>query len=113
MTEITRNEFDDLKAKVNEISSDIKKMIATLNAHIQYDGEWSADIKARVLQNREIVDIHTIKLKLHESKINENDIWKAGFMGHIKGMWFAIGTLIPVIFGIILKIFVIMNIFVF
>ena len=104
MAEITTREFDALKKGVDEIKSDVKEIQRTLNTHVQWEEGYQAQFRLKLDVIDEKTSHNTAKVECHEERLDQNDIWKAGFMGHIKGMWFVIGTLIPVIFGIILKV---------
>ena len=104
MTEITRHEFTDLKEKVSEISVDVKKLLKDLNSHVLWEADYQAQFRQK-LEKLEGGQERMFKLTdSHEDRLDKYDVWKAGLIGHIRGMWFAIGTLIPVILGIILKV---------
>jgi len=104
MAEITTREFDTLKQGVDEIKKDVKGIQSTLNTHVQWEEGYQAQFRAKLDQMAEKTDNNTNKIEHHEERLDKYDVWKAGFTGHLKGIWFTIGSLIPVLLGIILKL---------
>ena len=103
MTEISTREFDDLKGKVNEIHKDVKTMTATLNTHVQWEEGYQAQFRAKLDNIEEKTTSNTHRIDSHESRLDGYDVWKAGFLSHIKGIWATIIGL-SVIFGLLSKL---------
>jgi len=104
MAEITSREFDELKDGVKEIRTDVKEIQRTLNTHVNWEEGYQAQFRAKLDQMTEKTDYNTNKIEHHEEILDGYDVWKAGFTGHLKGIWFTISSLIPVLLGIILKL---------
>ena len=70
--------------------SDIKK---GLNDHVVKQTEDFTRMETTLDSIKKATSQNADLVKKHEERLDENDVWKAGFLGHIKGIWIAVGAL--------------------
>ncbi len=79
--------------EIMAITNSLTKIETGLNDHvIQQTKDFT-----RMETTLDTIKIATTKnanlVAKHEERLDDNDVWRAGFLGHIKGIWFAVGAL--------------------
>ena len=78
-------------------------LVDKLNEHVLWEEKYQGEFRTELALIKDQTTRTNGTVKVHEERHDSMDVWKAGFVGHIRGMWAVIGGL-GLILGIIAKL---------